>query len=1142
MKRIHGVIILLPLFLVGAGKCFGQNLTLPTVIPPSPEATALFKHTETPVSYYAGLPQISVPLHTIDVKGLSIPIVMSYHARGIQVEEIPSRVGLGWSLSFGGMISRQTRDMEDDGKTNGHNGYLSDNIYSSFFSNEATRMAVEGDVINGQIDLYPDMFYFDANGLSGKFIIDQADKLVILQKFDDIKIEYLPQNAGNPATSSKILGWIVTDKFGNKFYYGQSKDGSRNARNSEETLMRTRYSTGLGLEVLASTANPRTTAWCLMEIETYFGEKIEFFYGSLPERSEYFRREYDAVECQAMGSYACDGPKVAVTYFSKMKSNQFQLHEIVYNGGNVVFTKSTLQRQDLELAYELNKVEIFDPSNQLINSYEFVYQYVTSPPDDNHWEYLETQDPKSNKRMFLKEIKKSGDSTYLPFYGFDYSNILLPNRFSNSQDAWGYYNGANNGSFLTLPLWAGTFTDRTVDTVKSEAGLLKKVLLPTGGEIRLEFEHNKVRPPSFWENLWLVSGINPLPDDSTRIHLVDGFIKGPDYYTTSGTNGYYSKVITIGHQKLGFVKSVIQFSGEYASGCSETMNLTTCHYTVQLLGLDNNKSYSLYKGINNHNTIAPGTYLLKVTPTRNHIPGGGSEDPNDFENGFVVTLSWDEQVADPNELIYAAGKRIKRIEYYDGSNSYYRNYEYKDNTGKSSGKLLSLPAFHYIQRWIHVNGSIETYPVIDQYGSRPGSPLTSLQGNNVGYSRVIEYYGDAENNHGKIEYEFTTPDDEGDYYKLPYHPPTDNEWLRGKLISSKYYEYNSGNYVLKKSIDNDWIAGTRSVLPPDEHEFPVYEKDREKAYIPMIIFRMYQEGESRVDWENNPHNYFKTFFFRAGTLDLVETKETTYGESGHELTISKTNNYDHDTHYQVASQSVTGSDGNKTITNYYYPPNILAITSLGSPDLSASELDAIQQLHELHNIGSPVQTETIVEDNAENQLSRIVERTSYFESPGTGLVLPEIVKTLRGVHTTSNPMEDRIVHHKYDGKGNILDVSKANGTRISYIWGYNGQYPVAIIENKKYIDIPSSIISAIHSATTDAQLTIALNNLRNSSTMEDAMVTTYTYKPLVGMATKTDPAGKTTYFEYDDLNRLDRVLDNEGNLVKTYKYHYKKQP
>ncbi len=52
---------------------------------------------------------------------------------------------------------------------------------------------------------------------------------------------------------------------------------------------------------------------------------------------------------------------------------------------------------------------------------------------------------------------------------------------------------------------------------------------------------------------------------------------------------------------------------------------------------------------------------------------------------------------------------------------------------------------------------------------------------------------------------------------------------------------------------------------------------------------------------------------------------------------------------------------------------------------------------------------------------------------------------------------------------------------------------------------------------------------------------TLTYRPLVGMTSATDPQGKTIYYEYDAFGRLRDVKDLNGNIIKTYQYHYKGQ-
>jgi hypothetical protein len=62
------------------------------------------------------------------------------------------------------------------------------------------------------------------------------------------------------------------------------------------------------------------------------------------------------------------------------------------------------------------------------------------------------------------------------------------------------------------------------------------------------------------------------------------------------------------------------------------------------------------------------------------------------------------------------------------------------------------------------------------------------------------------------------------------------------------------------------------------------------------------------------------------------------------------------------------------------------------------------------------------------------------------------------------------------------------------------------------------------------------DELRLSPT--DALMTTYTYEPLVGMTSATNERNQTTYYEYDDFNRLSLVKNTDEDIVQKTNYHY----
>ncbi|TFF34633.1 hypothetical protein [Mucilaginibacter psychrotolerans] len=53
-----------------------------------------------------------------------------------------------------------------------------------------------------------------------------------------------------------------------------------------------------------------------------------------------------------------------------------------------------------------------------------------------------------------------------------------------------------------------------------------------------------------------------------------------------------------------------------------------------------------------------------------------------------------------------------------------------------------------------------------------------------------------------------------------------------------------------------------------------------------------------------------------------------------------------------------------------------------------------------------------------------------------------------------------------------------------------------------------------------------------------AQMSTYTYEPLVGVTSMTDVKSQITYFEYDSIQRLVNIKDQDGNIIKHTDYHY----
>lgn len=56
---------------------------------------------------------------------------------------------------------------------------------------------------------------------------------------------------------------------------------------------------------------------------------------------------------------------------------------------------------------------------------------------------------------------------------------------------------------------------------------------------------------------------------------------------------------------------------------------------------------------------------------------------------------------------------------------------------------------------------------------------------------------------------------------------------------------------------------------------------------------------------------------------------------------------------------------------------------------------------------------------------------------------------------------------------------------------------------------------------------------------QGALMTSYAYKPLVGIISSTDPNNRHGYFDYDGLGRLTLMKDAYRNILKQFKYNYR---
>ncbi len=146
-------------------------------------------------------------------------------------------------------------------------------------------------------------------------------------------------------------------------------------------------------------------------------------------------------------------------------------------------------------------------------------------------------------------------------------------------------------------------------------------------------------------------------------------------------------------------------------------------------------------------------------------------------------------------------------------------------------------------------------------------------------------------------------------------------------------------------------------------------------------------------------------------------------------------------------------------------------------------------------------------------------------------------------------LEDSVVSYTLNSHPREM-IGKDN-VHTFYLWGYNNRYLIAQIQNASYEQV-SSAISALFNCSIDeleAQNSVnedKLGILRSQPSLRNAMVTTFTYQPLIGLTSITQPSGQATYYTYNGLGQLaeeyeykDNVKSNANKrIIKQYSYHY----
>lgn len=498
-------IYLLIIFILGGYATIQAQIPASPTSALTPNASAIQRYGEIPVSLYTGIPNISIPIYNFEAGKLSLPISLSYHSGGVKPEEHPGWTGMGWTLQTGGAITRKKNDAIDEGNTR------SAPQFGYYWNHNIAKWSTKASYWEGLLnigyskhiyDTEPDEFHFNFNGYSGFFVMDtdgnwqiKCDKPMSVKVNGFSKIPKTGEANNNTEMSPSFSGFTLTDEYGIQYVFGGDAIEYSMSFNQQSTSEWTADSWFL-IQVIHPNGDN-------IQLEYERGKYINTLNASTSASMHYIMSQEDGI----ISSTVLDGRISRLEYFGSLMSPVY-LTRITTNVSDLCVSFES--SKSIEMTYKMdiyNKI-IIQNKDQGVETY---FHYLKNPfksetveetvaklesrkldrivVSDGYSYRLHSIDfayrNKSTERLILKDIRmKNQLNIEEEVYSFKYKNAdKLPPYLSTETDHWGFY---NNHPFEGDPETNPDFKNSNPAVLLY--GSLEEITYPTGGKSRFYFE------------------------------------------------------------------------------------------------------------------------------------------------------------------------------------------------------------------------------------------------------------------------------------------------------------------------------------------------------------------------------------------------------------------------------------------------------------------------------------------------------------------------------------------------------------------------------------------------------------------------------------------------------------------------------
>ena len=495
----------------------------------TPNAAEMGKYGRTPVNYFNGLPNITVPLTEVNAKGYTLPVYLTYHASGNKPDQHPGWVGQGWTLHAGGSITRVINGQKDERSEYeylalyGHSTasvnpgyfYRMETTQTSNWNQASTLLTLAYD--GCYRDYEPDEFLINIEGIQASFYFVDQDEIRIISRGDaSFEAEYELSTDSNGLTVyphptndsgslkadryTYIRSITVRDREGNKYYFGGDDKAIEYSIEPRPSFTRNGETlSNNGTWSAIATAN----TWMLTRIERPDGEVITFHYvkdGTPVVKNDIHHGEtYVVTDGQPQDGGNLD-TRDHPTFldnisFYMLQPSYLTRIECRLSGDLLDFSHTPTTELEYDILESEFNLRVGNYSSYNGTSYPFSgwmsrnYYNQLSAIDGTGRHIAFSYTASTTQRLKLLEVqfKTDGGNTGSVDnkYSFTYDTTALPGYNAKKSDIWGFFNDIYYGNNLGS---IGAEAIRTPVEAKMKAEILTEITYPTGGKTVFEYE------------------------------------------------------------------------------------------------------------------------------------------------------------------------------------------------------------------------------------------------------------------------------------------------------------------------------------------------------------------------------------------------------------------------------------------------------------------------------------------------------------------------------------------------------------------------------------------------------------------------------------------------------------------------------